>query len=108
MPPSPDPQSPRVTYQIKGTAGATASAKLLESAGVTVSPEDMAEEPLGTWVTDSVDKPDAETTGNSTELDPNEERIARAKAEEAEVKVKLAKKKLSEPAKTSVSNNTDK
>ena len=108
MPPSPEPQSPRVTYQIKGTAGATASAKLLESAGVTVSPEEMSEEPLGTWVTDSVDKPDAETTGNSTELDPNEERIAQAKAEEAEVKVKLAKKKLSEPAKTSVSNSTDK
>ncbi len=106
--PQPEPQSPRVTYQIKGTAGPTASSKLLESSGVGVTPEEMTEEPLQTWITDSTDKPDAEGSGNSPELDPNEKRIAEAKANEAELKVKLAQKKLSEPAKTSVSSSRDK
>lgn len=56
----PEPQSIRTTYQIKGTAGPTASSKILEKSGVQVSPEDMAEPPLETWVTDSVDKPDTD------------------------------------------------
>lgn len=57
-------EPPKVTYQIKGTAGPHTSAKILNKAGVDVTPEEEAEEPLSTWVTDSVDKPDADSTGN--------------------------------------------
>lgn len=57
-------EPPKVTYQIKGTAGPHSSAKILNKAGVNVTPEEEAEEPLSTWVTDSVDKPDADSSGN--------------------------------------------
>jgi hypothetical protein len=57
-------EAPRVTYQIKGTAGAHTSAKILQKAGINTTPEEEAEEPLSTWVTDSLDKPDADSSGN--------------------------------------------
>ena len=52
------------TLQIKSTAGPTAVADILNKAGILdVTPETMAEPPLETWVSDSVDKPNAEPTG---------------------------------------------
>lgn len=64
-------QAVRPTLQIKATAGPTPVSKILEKAGVEVTPEDLTEPPLETWVTDSVDKPDMDEAGNDplTQLD---------------------------------------
>jgi len=65
IPPPVEPRAPQVTLQMKGTLGPTAAAEILNKAGVTeVTPEQMAEQPLETWVTDSLDKPDVEEAGN--------------------------------------------
>jgi len=53
------------TLQLKGTLGPTAAAEILNRAGIPdITPEQMAEQPLETWVTDSVDKPDVDDAGN--------------------------------------------
>jgi hypothetical protein len=58
------PVSP--SLQIKATAGPTATADILNKAGVRdITPEIMAEPPLDTWVSDSLDKPNAGGSGNS-------------------------------------------
>jgi hypothetical protein len=64
-------QPVRPTLQIKATAGPTPISKILDKAGVTVTPEEMAEPPLETWVTDSMDKPDVDEAGNDplTQMD---------------------------------------
>jgi hypothetical protein len=56
------PVSP--TLQIKATAGPSAISKILEKAGADVSAEDMAEPPVETWVSDSIDKVDQDEAGN--------------------------------------------
>lgn len=54
------------TLQIKATAGPTAVSDILNKAGILdVTPEIMAEPPLETWVSDSVDKPDTDSAGNN-------------------------------------------
>lgn len=59
------PEAVRTTLQLKGTVGPTAAAEILNRSGViAVNPEQMAEEPLETWVTDSIDKPDVDEAGN--------------------------------------------
>lgn len=58
MPHIPEPIAPRVSYQIKATTGPTTGSKILERAGVLTTPEEMAEPPLETWISDSTDKPD--------------------------------------------------
>ena len=56
---------PKVTMQIKGTAGPTAASEILKASGLsTITPEIMTEKPLETWVTDSADKPNVQETGN--------------------------------------------
>jgi len=62
--PLPEGQAPRVNFAIKGTAGPTVAAEIANKAGIQVTPEDFMEEPLETWVTDSMDKPDADSAGN--------------------------------------------
>lgn len=57
-------EPPKVSYQIKGTAGPHTSAKILQKAGVFTTPEEEAEEPLSTWVSDTLDKPNAGGSGN--------------------------------------------
>jgi hypothetical protein len=52
------------TLQIKSTAGPTAISKILDRAGIDVTPEEMQEPPLETWVTDSLDKIDQDEAGN--------------------------------------------
>lgn len=52
------------TLQIKATAGPTAVSKILDRAGTDVTPEDMQEPPLETWISDSVDKVDQDEAGN--------------------------------------------
>jgi hypothetical protein len=60
-------QAVRPTLQIKATAGPTAVSDILQKAGVDVTPEEMMEPPLETWISDSVDKPDADATGPGQE-----------------------------------------
>ena len=57
-------EPPKVSYQIKGTAGPHTSQKILQQAGVYTTPEEEAEEPLSTWVNDALDKPNASSSGN--------------------------------------------
>jgi len=52
------------TLQIKSTAGPTATAEILNQAGIQVTPEDMQEPPLETWVSDKIDEPDQDEAGN--------------------------------------------
>jgi hypothetical protein len=52
------------TLQIKSTAGPTATSRILEKAGIQVTPQDMEEPPLETWVSDKIDEPDADEAGN--------------------------------------------
>lgn len=52
------------TLQLKGTLGPTAASDILNKAGILdITPEIMAEPPLETWISDSVDKPNAQPTG---------------------------------------------
>lgn len=65
IPQTPEPRAVQTTLQLKGTIGPTAAAEILNKGGVLeVTPEQMAEQPLETWVTDSLDKPDVEEAGN--------------------------------------------
>ena len=68
--PQPEGQAPRVSLGLKGTVGPTAAAEILQKAGVNIDPQTMATEPpLETWVTDSVDKPDADHGAPGMEAD---------------------------------------
>ena len=73
-PPQPQPQAPKVGLQIHGTMGPTGTAKLLQNAGVPVTPEEAMEVPLESVVIDTIDKPDAEAAGNDP-LTPEEQRM---------------------------------
>jgi hypothetical protein len=65
IPQIPEPKPVQTTLQLKGTVGPTVAAEILNKGGVLdATPEQMAEEPLETWVTDSMDKPDTDEAGN--------------------------------------------
>lgn len=83
------PETPRVTLQYKGTLSPTAAAKITQKAGVPdITREDLQEAPLETWVTDSMDKPDADEAGN----DPYtaEERLLQMRQSELDAQLKQA------------------
>jgi hypothetical protein len=85
--PSPEPIAPRVSLQLKGTTGPTGAAEILNASGVEgVTPEVMTEPPLETWVSDNVDKPDADEAGN----DPLSEADLALRAQEMAHKERLA------------------
>ncbi|HEY6018905.1 MAG TPA: hypothetical protein VIY48_03150 [Candidatus Paceibacterota bacterium] len=64
-------QAVRPTLQIKATAGPTAVADILNKAGVyEVTPQTMTEPALDTWVSDSLDKANAGSSGNSGQPAP--------------------------------------
>jgi len=71
-PPMPQPEAPRVSLAIHGTMGPTGTSKLLQNAGVPVTPEEAMEMPLESVVIDTIDKPDAEAAGNDP-LTPEEQ-----------------------------------
>jgi hypothetical protein len=65
LPQKPEPKAVQTTLQLKGTIGPTAASEVLNRSGVLdVTPEQMAEQPLETWVSDSLDKPNVESAGN--------------------------------------------
>jgi len=57
-------ERPRVALQLKATSSAPVAGEILREAGVQVDDEAVAEPPLETWVTDSIDKPDMDDAGN--------------------------------------------
>lgn len=72
------------TLQIKSTAGPSATAEILNKAGLpNITPETMQEPPLETWVSDSMDKVDQDEAGN----DPLSEMDQALKATEIQVKL---------------------
>ncbi len=65
LPQIPQPEAVKTTLQLKGTVGPTVGAEILNRSGVLqATPEQLSEQPLETWVTNSLDKPNAEGTGN--------------------------------------------
>jgi hypothetical protein len=82
--PQVEPQAPRVNLQVKATTGPTAMSKILRASGVDVTEQDTAEPPLETWVTDSVDKPDADAAGPGQEA----EHLSKAAKQMLDVKLK--------------------
>jgi hypothetical protein len=63
---------PKISFNAKATTSASVMAEVLRKHGIMVSDEQVAEQPLETAVYDSVDKPDAQGTGNNP-LDPMEQ-----------------------------------
>lgn len=57
-------EPPKVAAQIKMTTSAPVAAKILQRAGIQTTVDEVAEPPLETWVTDSIDKADADSAGN--------------------------------------------
>lgn len=62
--PIPEGQAPRVTMSMHGTVGPTGASKIMEKAGVDITPEEFTEPPLETLVMDSVDAPDQDDAAN--------------------------------------------
>jgi hypothetical protein len=61
----PQEENVKTTLQLKGTIGPTGAAAILSKQGnPEITPDVMSEPPLETWVTDSMDKPDADEAGN--------------------------------------------
>jgi hypothetical protein len=66
LPPTVQYNAPKTTLQLKGTIGPTGASDILGKSGVyDITPEIMAEPPLETWVSDSIDKPDESAAGNN-------------------------------------------
>jgi hypothetical protein len=86
LPVQSEPGKLNTNLQIKATVGPTVAAKMLAKDGVQVTPEEMAEPPLETWVSDSVDKPDADAAGPGQEAN----QLSEAAAVMIESKTKLA------------------
>lgn len=58
--PIPNPEAPKINLQLKSTVGPSTQSRILNAAGVPTTPDEAAEPPLETWVSDSVDKPDVD------------------------------------------------
>jgi hypothetical protein len=86
VPPQPEPGKVNTNLQIKATLGPTAASKVLQKQGVQVSAEEMAEPPLETWVSDSVDKPDMDAAGPGQEAN----QLSQAASIAVESQAKLA------------------
>lgn len=97
QPALPPAEAPRVSYQLRGTLGPSAATKVLQNTGVPVTVEDLAEPPLETWVTDSVDKPDTDAAGPGQEANQLSEAakvMMEVKIADAEAKHAAAMKQL--------------
>lgn len=86
--PKPQPEAVKVNYQLRGTTGPSTSSKILQAAGLSITPEDTLEPPLETWVTDSIDKPDTDASG------PGQEGNDPSMMAKALVEMKMADAKL--------------
>lgn len=82
-------ERPKVTLQMKATSSAPVAGEILREAGVQVSDEAVAQPPLETWVTDSIDKADADDAGNDPLTDA--EKMQTMQHAQEQHAVKLAK-----------------
>jgi negative regulator of replication initiation len=82
-------EPPKTTLQLKATTSAPVAAKILGRAGVQTTPDEVAEPPLDTWVTDDITAPAVQETGN-THLDEAAKAQALAQSQE-EHALKMAK-----------------
>ena len=57
-------EAPKINLQLKATTSASVAGEILRTSGVQVSDEQVAEPPLETWVTDSMDKIDQDSAAN--------------------------------------------
>lgn len=88
--PQPEPQAPRVALQLKGTVDPATASQILQGAGVPAEEENLRELPLASWVSDSLDKPDADEAGN----DPlTAQEKAQAEADRVKAEAKIAERK---------------
>lgn len=86
-----------VTYQIKGTTGITGASKILQRAGIEVTPEEMSEMPMETWVSDKIDEIDQDEAGNDplTPLDMQlKQHEIEAKLQDAVIRSGTASQKM--------------
>jgi hypothetical protein len=67
-------QAPRVALQVKSTASAPVMSEILNRSGVQVTPDEVAQPPLDTWVTDDLTKPAEQASGN-TQLDQQDQQL---------------------------------
>lgn len=65
LPSSTQGEAPKINLQIKSTVGPTVQSKILEKAGVFVTPQDAQEPPLESWVTDNLNQPAAQDGANA-------------------------------------------
>lgn len=65
IPALPEPQAVRTNVQLKGTLDPDTAAKVLMHSGVPeANPDELRQPPLDTWVSDALDKPNANASGN--------------------------------------------
>lgn len=82
------PQAPRVAYQIKSTIPPAPAAAILQRSGINVQAEEMTEPSMDTWVSDSVDKPNAE--GDPQAASPAGAAREQAQAQQAQAQAEQA------------------
>lgn len=86
--PLPDAAASKVSLNIRSTAGPTATSKILERSGISVSPDDLSEPPLEstveTMVRDNVDDPSLAEAINASTMAHEDDR-AREQAEQDNV-----------------------
>lgn len=96
--PQPEPQAPRVALQLKGTVDPATASQILQQSGVPAEEQNLREPPLASWVSDSLDKPDADAAGNDplseADIQLYKADQERARAEQQEVKVEQEKQRL--------------
>lgn len=101
--PQPEPEAPRVNLGLRATVDPDTAAKVLQSAGVEATPDELRQPPMTTATYDSLDKPDADEAGNDPltnaemrqhQLDEaaNSSLLAAAKAAEGVAKAQRAQR----------------
>jgi hypothetical protein len=99
--PQPEPEAARVSLGLRATVDPDTAAKVLQSAGIEATPDELRQEPMTTATYDSLDKPDADQAGNdpllASEMEQhqadeaaNTSLISQAKAVEATARAQRA------------------
>lgn len=101
--PQPEPQAPRTNLQIKATTGPSGLAKILQAQGVELTPDEAAEPPLETWVSDSVDKADVDGSGPGQDGGVNYAKVAQINADAQANALSIHNQARSDHAKTQAS-----
>jgi hypothetical protein len=65
------PEPPRVALNLRGTVGPSAASEILNKAGVEVTPDEMQESPLATFVSDKLETPNIDEAGNVPASSPD-------------------------------------